>query len=456
MKNTEDPITIIGAGLVGSLLSIFLAKRGLKVQVLEKRSDPRLTLNQAGRSINLALSHRGLRALKEASEQLQQRVLSEAIPMYGREIHDETGQLSFQAYGVNNECIYSVSRARLNTCLIEEAIAHGVEFLFDRTIIDTDVVNKKITLQHTEKPYVLNTPVLIAADGAFSNVRKSLEKKGVCTSKLEQIEHGYKELDIYPEQGMLIAEQQALHVWPRGAYMFIALPNFDHSYTGTLFLPITGDALSFEKLSKPKAVLSFFETHFPDTLALLPDLPAQYAKNPTSFLCNVYTDRWHFDTWLLIGDAAHGIVPFYGQGMNAGFEDCRILNELLDTHKENWSVAFQAFQVARKINTDAIARLAMDNFIEMRDLVADEHFLIRKKIEAALCKAFPKEWKSLYSEVSFSDTPYAEALAIGKRNEERMNKIMTDPTIDVKRWEEEWRKIVFLVGSRQFKKSLLL
>ncbi len=436
MKNTKDSIiTIVGAGLVGSLLSIFLAKRGLKIQVLEKRSDPRLTLNQAGRSINLALSHRGLRALKEASEQLHQRILCEALPMHGRQVHDEKGQLSFQAYGVNNECIYSVSRARLNTCLIEEAVAHGVHFLFDRTIIDTDVENKQITVLHADEKNVLNTPVLIAADGAFSNVRKSLEQKGVCTSKLEQIEHGYKELDIYPEQGMLLAKQQALHVWPRGAYMFIALPNFDHSYTGTLFLPVTGEDVSFEKLSEPEAVRAFFETHFPDTLALLPDLAAQYAKNPTSFLCNVYTDRWHFDSWLLIGDAAHGIVPFYGQGMNAGFEDCRILNELLDTHQNNWSVAFQAFQEARKVNTDAIARLAMDNFIEMRDLVADEDFLIRKKIEAALCKAFPKEWKSLYSEVSFSDTPYAEALAIGKYNEERLNKIMADPAIDVKQWE---------------------
>jgi kynurenine 3-monooxygenase len=446
---THNQITIVGAGLVGSLLSIFLAKKGLSVQVIEKRKDPRQTQHQEGRSINLALSHRGLRALKEASADLHKTVLARSVPMYGRQMHDEAGKLSYQAYGSNQECIYSVSRAALNTCLIEEAEKHGVHFLFDHAIAHADVVHKQLHIRHAEQALTLNAPVLIAADGVFSVVRQAMEAHGVCKTQVERIGHGYKELDILPEQGQTIENQHALHIWPRGSYMFIALPNFDHSYTGTLFLPFEGETLSFKELQDPRDVREFFQLHFPDTLPLLPDLEKQYAQHPASFLGNVYTDRWSMDTWLLIGDAAHGIVPFYGQGMNAGFEDCRILNELLEAHHQHWSTAFQAFEAARKINTNAIARLAMDNFIEMRDLVADENFLLRKKIEAALSKALPEVWKSLYSEVTFSDTPYAEALAIGKRNDRIMQDVMNNANIDPKRWEEkeEWEKIVGLVVS---------
>lgn len=450
-KEGFSSITLVGGGLVGSLLSIFLAKRGFHVQVLEKRHDPRFSTKREGRSINLALSHRGLRALKQASPKLHETILLESIPMYGRQMHDEQGNLSYQAYGANQECIYSVSRARLNTCLIEEAEKLGVVFLFDHTIEYADVSNKQLRVQHAGETFLMDTPVLIAADGAFSKVRKCVEERGLCQTTMERIDHGYKELDISPEQGKSIAQKNALHIWPRGAYMFIALPNFDNSYTGTLFLPFTGTTSSFENLQRPEDVHSFFKTHFPDALPLLPDLNEQYSNNPASFLCNVYTDRWHFDTWLFIGDAAHGIVPFYGQGMNAGFEDCRILDELLNETEESWSITFKTFQSLRKENTDAIARLAMDNFIEMRDLVADEKFLLRKKIEAALTKALPDRWKSLYHEVSFSDTPYAEALAIGKRNDEVMNKLMTDDSINLRCWDEkkEWEKIMKVVRGQQ-------
>lgn len=443
-------ISIAGAGLVGSLMSIYLARKGYNVQVIEKRADPRTALKQEGRSINLALSHRGIRALREASEALCNAVLEQAIPMYGRQMHDEQGKLSFQAYGANGECIYAVSRARLNQTLINEAERLGVVFLFEHSITHADVKKKHVHVQHAGKTDLLDIPVLLAADGAFSAVRKAIEAQGLCTTHIERIDHGYKELDIYPEQGLLLDNKNALHIWPRGQYMFIALPNFDNSYTGTLFLPFSETKSSFDVLKKEKEVRAFFAQHFPDTLQLLPDLTKQFTKNPTSFLANIYTDQWAFDTWLLIGDAAHGIVPFYGQGMNAGFEDCRILNNLLSSNPLEWASVFESFQTQRKIDTDAIARLAMDNFIEMRDLVADEKFLLRSNIEKALAKALPDQWKYLYGEVSFSDTPYHKALQIGQRNASIMDSIMNNATIDFKRWEEkeEWEKIVEIVSSQ--------
>ncbi|MDB5256242.1 MAG: kynurenine 3-monooxygenase [Chitinophagaceae bacterium] len=437
MEDRRQTVFIAGAGLVGSLLSIFLAKKGFAVQVLEKRADPRQNLRNEGRSINLALSHRGLRALEAADAQLPERILAEAVPMYGRQMHDEQGHLSFQPYSSTKACIYSVSRSQLNNCLINAAEHQGVSFLFEHSIEETDFASKTILLSHQDKSFTIEATVLIAADGVFSKVRSSLEKQGLCHSRLEKIDHGYKELDIPAEKGSLLAPQTALHIWPRGEYMMIALPNFDKSYTGTLFLPFNDEDLSFQELHDEASVMRFFHAHFPDASVLFPDLAKQYFSNPTSFLANVFTDRWAFGEWLLIGDAAHGIVPFYGQGMNAGFEDCRLLDELLTQHHDHFEVAFQTLCDNRKKDTDAIARLAMDNFIEMRDLVADDHFLLQKKIEGALSKALPEQWKTLYSEVTFSDTPYSEALARGLKNQGIMNEIMSDPSLDLKRWEEK-------------------
>lgn len=446
MEDKKQTVVIAGAGLVGSLLSIFLIKRGYAVQVLDKRTDPRQTMRNEGRSINLALSHRGLRALEAADVQLPQQVLAEAVPMYGRQMHDEQGHLSFQPYSSTNECIYSVSRSRLNNCLIDTAERLGVSFLFEHSIEHADVASKTIQVHYKDELISLSAPVLFAADGAFSKVRASLEASGLCRSTLEKIDHGYKELDIPPDKGTLLAPQTALHIWPRGEYMLIALPNFDHSYTGTLFLPFrdTDKELSFEELDNESSIRRFFDRHFSDASALFTDLAKQYLNNPTSYLANVFTDRWAFGSWLLIGDAAHGIVPFYGQGMNAGFEDCRLLDELLTEHHNNFDLVFQTFSETRKKDTDAIARLAMDNFIEMRDLVADERFLLQKKIEGALTKALPNEWKTLYSEVTFSDTPYSEALARGRRNQLIMDEIMNDPSLDLRNWQEKevWDKIL--------------
>jgi kynurenine 3-monooxygenase len=445
----KQRVVIAGAGLVGSLLSVFLIKRGYEVKVLEKRSDPRKSMRSEGRSINLALSHRGLRALEAADAELPSRVLSEAVPMYGRQMHDEQGHLSFQPYSSTNECIYSVSRSGLNNCLINTAEQQGVSFLFEHSIAQTDFASKTIQVHHQGQLISISAPVLLAADGSFSKVRASLEVQGLCRSTLEKIDHGYKELDIPSDKGVLLEPQTALHIWPRGEYMLIALPNFDHSYTGTLFLPFndTNQELSFQELDNESSIHRFFDNHFSDASALFTDLAKQYLNNPTSYLANVFTDRWAFGSWLLIGDAAHGIVPFYGQGMNAGFEDCRLLDELLTQHNHNFEGAFHAFSTNRKKDTDAIARLAMDNFIEMRDLVADERFLLQKKIEGALTKALPTQWKTLYSEVTFSDTPYSEALARGKRNQLIMNEIMNDPALDLTNWQEKemWDRLLYKV-----------
>lgn len=440
----KQTVIVAGAGLVGSLLSIFLAKKGYEVKVLEKRADPRKTSRHEGRSINLALSHRGLRALKAADTELAALVLDQAVPMYGRQMHDEQGHLSFQPYSSNNDCIYSVSRLRLNTCLIDAAEQKGVVFLFEHAIEETDFASKTIHCTYQARPVSLSAPVLIAADGAFSKVRHSLETQGLCHSIIEKIEHGYKELDIPAEKGMLLSPQTALHIWPRGEYMFIALPNFDQSYTGTLFLPFNDQDLSFQELDNEQSVKAFFHAHFPDASALFTDLSKQYFANPTSHLANVFTDRWAFGKWLLIGDAAHGIVPFYGQGMNAGFEDCRLLDDLLSIHGDDFESAFQSLSSKRKKDTDAIARLAMDNFIEMRDLVADDRFLLQKKIEGALTKALPDQWKTLYSEVTFSDTPYSEALARGQRNQRIMDEILNDTALDLTRWDnkEVWQALL--------------
>lgn len=450
MTEKKQDVVIVGAGLVGSLLSIYLSKRGCTVQVLEKRTDPRTNLRSEGRSINLALSHRGLRALEAADADLPKRVLSEAVAMYGRQMHDEQGHLSFQPYSANKDCIYSVSRLRLNNCLMDAAEENGVSFLFDQAIEEVDFASKTIHLTHQGKSIALSAPVLIAADGAFSKVRSSLEKQGLCSTTLEKIEHGYKELDIPADKGKLLDPQTALHIWPRGEYMLIALPNFDQSYTGTLFLPFNDQDLSFQELDDEKSIHEFFEIHFADASALFPDLAKQYFAHPTSYLANVFADRWAFGEWLLIGDAAHGIVPFYGQGMNAGFEDCRLLDELLTQYSTNFELAFAALASTRKKDTDAIARLAMDNFIEMRDLVADDRFLLQKKIEGALTKALPDQWKTLYSEVTFSDTPYSEALARGQRNQRIMDELMNDTSLAIERWQEQdiWLKILDRVKNR--------
>lgn len=426
-------IGIMGGGLVGCLLSIYLVKRGYRVAVYERRDDLRKKYSDEGRSINLALSTRGIRSLAEVG--IFDRIEQIAIPMHGRMMHDRTGNLSFLPYGSSGQYINSISRSGLNEILMDHAERLGVRFHFRHRCVAVDLQNTSATFQIDERQSSTHTFDLIAgADGAFSAVRAAMQITDRFNYAQHYLEHGYKELEIPALDGRAVLDKHALHIWPRESYMMIALPNPDETFTCTLFFPFEGDP-SFSSLSDASHVLRFFEEAFPDAVAKMPTLKEDYFRNPTSSLVTIQCFPWSRNNTFLIGDAAHGIVPFYGQGMNAGFEDCRILNEILDQYEDNWPRAWDKFQLLRKEDSDAIAQLAVDNFIEMRDHVADPVFLLRKKIEARLHTLFPDKWIPLYSMVTFNDNiRYSEAYRTGKKQEQIMNEVMKEPGI-ASQWE---------------------
>jgi kynurenine 3-monooxygenase len=436
--NTSKHIAIAGAGLVGSLLSIYLKKRGYTVSVFERRSDMRSSDYVGGRSINLALSNRGIRALEEVG--LAEELKRIAIPMHGRMMHDIQGNLSYQAYGKEGQYINSISRSALNIALMNEAEACGVQFFFEQKIEKTDLQKTTLTIEDkhktlTEKKFDL----IIGADGAFSAIRDAFRISDRFNYQQFYIEHGYKELSIPAgANGNFQLEKNALHIWPRESFMLIALPNPDGTFTLTLFFPFEGNP-SFSSLDSAQAIKDFMEKTFPDAVALMPDCLHEFTHNPTSSLVTVKCYPWVKNKTLLLGDAAHAIVPFYGQGMNAGFEDCRVLNSLLDQHKDNWDKVMPEFQQTRKPDGDAIAQLALDNFIEMRDLVGDKEFLLRKKIEAKLHQLFPTQWIPQYSMVTFYENiRYSDAYAIGQKQKKIMDDVMAQPNI-----EQTWESLNF-------------
>jgi kynurenine 3-monooxygenase len=431
-------IAIAGAGLVGSLLSIYLIRRGYKVTVYERRPDMRKQTIDTGRSINLALSNRGIRALEKIG--LAEELKKTAIPMHGRMMHDREGKLSFLPYGEQGQYINSVSRGGLNKVLMTTAEHQGVEFLFDQRIENVDLVNTTLIINDQR---ITNNDLIIGADGAFSAVRHSMQFTDRFDFSQDYIDHGYKELHIPAgSNGAFQLEKNALHIWPRESFMMIALPNPDGSFTCTLFFPFEGFP-SFSSLKTDSDIKQFLINTFPDAVALIPDVLHDFHSNPTSSLVTMKCFPWVKGKTFLIGDAAHAIVPFYGQGMNAGFEDCYVLNQLLDHHKDDWDKVLPEFQATRKSNTDAIAQLALDNFIEMRDLVADADFLLRKKIEAKLHALYPNQWIPLYSMVTFhEDIPYARAYVTGQKQKRIMDEVMQTPSIE-KKWENlDFKKIV--------------
>ena len=416
----EEKILILGGGLVGSLLAIFLVKRGFRVDVFEKRADPRGVDRYGGRSINLALSDRGILALEQAG--VKEALYDTLIPMKGRSIHNLDGKISFQPYGKAGQAINSVSRGLLNEVLITEAEKAGVTYFFEQKCTDVDVGNNTATFSHAKGSSTIQADLVVGADGAFSVLRNALQRTDRFNYSQQYIPHGYKELNIPAGPGGFQLEPNALHIWPRGQFMLIALPNTDKSFTCTLFLPFEGEH-SFASLTDEQHVLQFFSGLFPDTIPLIPNLTEQFFSNPASSLVTVQCFPWYKNRCFLIGDASHAIVPFYGQGMNAGFEDCRIFDELLDLYYPDWEAVLNAFQRRRKSDTDAIAQLALENFVEMRDRVADEGFLWQKKLEALLHRNYPDKWVPLYTMVTFSHMPYQRALALGKKQEMIMQKI---------------------------------
>ena len=424
---TPDRLTVTGAGLVGSLLALYLAQRGHAVDVYERRPDPRRAGAAAGRSINLALSDRGWRALEGVG--IADAVREVAIPMHGRVMHDAHGQLSYQPYGQPGQSIYSVSRAGLNRRLLELAEAQpSVRVFFGQQCLDVNLRQRELHLRDSETGQEQHVAFrrLFGTDGAFSAVRAAMQKTDRFDYSQRYLEYGYKELTIAPTaEGDWAMEKHALHIWPRGSYMMIALPNLDGSFTCTLFFPYEG-AESFAALQTPEEVTAFFGRVFPDALPLMPELTDDFFHNPTASLVTIKCFPWSFDDdVVLLGDAAHAITPFYGQGMNAGFEDCRVLNELMERHGDNWELVFREFQQLRKPNADAIADLAVYNFVEMRDRVADPRFLLQKKIEGKISTQFPGQWTSLYSQVTFSpDVAYADAWTNGLRQDAIMGRLM--------------------------------
>jgi kynurenine 3-monooxygenase len=437
MADSGKKIVIAGAGLVGSLLSIYLKKKNYNVTIYERRADMRREEVEAGRSINLALSDRGIKALKEVG--IADDVLRIAIPMHGRHIHNIDGSHAFQPYGKQGQYINSVSRRELNCKLMDLAEAHGVRIFFNHRCTNVSWKNNEVIFEDRKKTAAVEFDMLFGTDGAYSSVRLAhMLNHDKFNYQQYYIDCGYKELSIPAgENGSFLLEKNALHIWPRKEYMLIALPNTDGSFTGTLFFPFEGE-LSFSKLKTEQAVKDFFNATFPDVVKLVPDVVKQFFSNPISSLVTVKCFPWiREDKFCLLGDAAHAIVPFFGQGMNAGFEDCSVLNELLEAHGDNWRKILGEFQSLRKPDTDAIADLAIGNFTEMRAKTADPKFLLQKKIEAKLHAHHPDKWIPAYSQVTFSpDIRYSEALKNSERQEKIMQKIMQEPGIENK-WDSE-------------------
>ncbi|MGK0295829.1 MAG: kynurenine 3-monooxygenase [Ulvibacter sp.] len=432
---TPKRIAVVGSGLVGSLLAIYLRKAGHTVHIYDRSPDIR-QIQFSGRSINLAMSNRGWKALDGVG--VGDAVREIAIPMEKRAIH-LVDKLNFQNYGQEGEAIYSISRGILNRKMINLAEEAGAEFFFNQKIWDVTLKDATLHMGESErgaweeKKY----DIVFGADGAFSRIRHRMQRQSMFNYSQEFLNMGYKELNIpaNPDSTHKL-DKNSFHIWPRGDYMLIALPNLDGSFTCTLFMPFDGEN-SFDLLKDRKEVEAFFEKNFPDSIDVIPKLAEDFFNNPTSALVTMKCYPWTYnDKVALIGDSCHAIVPFYGQGMNAGFEDISILYEMIEKYGDDWEMIFSEYQNSRKPNADAIAELSYRNFMEMSSKTADDRFLLQKKIEKWFSDKHPDKWIPLYSRVTFSDRPYTEALAIGDLQNAIMEEVLKLENIESV-WESE-------------------
>lgn len=420
----KEEITIVGGGLAGSLLSIYMAKRGFNVNLFERRPDMRKANIYQGKSINLALSTRGLYALEKIG--LDKEILSDAIPMRGRMMHSKTGELSYHPYGKDGQAINSVSRGRLNQKLIELADEYeNISLHFNTRCVDVDWDKSTATFELEDGSHkTVASTRIFGTDGAFAATRGKLQTSDRFNYSQQYLHVGYKELAIPAgENGTFLMEKNALHIWPRGSFMMIALPNPAGDFTCTLFLPFE----IFERIKNDADIQKFFSEEFPDAQKMMPTLLHDFKHNPVGNLVTVRCYPWvKEDKIALFGDAAHAVVPFYGQGMNCSFEDVTVFDNMISTYGTDWKKVFEEYQKERKPNADAIADLAIQNYYEMADKVGDKHFLHKKHIEHELTELYPDKFKSQYELTTFSLSGYKYALEQGKKNDLLLEKIIAD------------------------------
>jgi kynurenine 3-monooxygenase len=438
-----ETILVVGGGLVGSLLSIYLTRQGHRVHLFDRYPDFRITRASLGKSINLTLCERGFAALDRVGAGDLVRTIS--VPCYGRVVHAADGSVEHQPYGNRREAIYSVSRNNLNRVLLTLALEQpSLICHFEHKCLEVFLDQPAVTFKDLRSGELSHWrgDRLFGADGAHSAVRQSMQRAQRFNLVQECLDQGYKELDVPPAKEGWALEGNAIHIWPRGDYMLIGFPNLDRSFTLALHMPFKGEP-SFASIRTPEDVLRLFERSFPDALPLLPNLAGDFLGRPEASMVTIRCSPWTYrDKVLLVGDAAHAIVPSYGQGANAGFEDCSVLADCLAACDGDWSAAFASFEAARKPNAEAIADLALEHFHELRDLVGDPGFLLRKKVERRINELFPERYMPLYSLVSFTNTTYVEALRQDRAQRHLIDRVLALPGIAERLDGEEIREAI--------------
>ena len=450
-------ITIVGAGLSGTLMAILLAKRGYMIEIIERNNDPRLGLKKTGKSINLTLCKRGIKVLEKAG--LKSEIQKWWVPAYGRHIHLSENQTETQPYGNHNEALYSVSREKLNFLLLTAALKFTtVSILFNKKCIGYDLDDSKIYVinENNSKEEIL-FDTLIAADGVHSAIRVQMQRQVGFNYSQFYSNHINKELTIPADKALENnLKKNHIHIWPRSEYMIIAFPNQDESFTCTLQLPVDNNEISFSKIKTEMDLYSKFNKLFPGVTALMPNLTEDFFQNPEIPMLTIRCSPWNVSNKvLLIGDAAHGVWPSYGQGANAGFEDCAELDECISRHPLDFQTAFVEFFMKRKENVDAIADLSENHFKEIRHLVADPNFLLRKKIERQINLLFPSEYFSTYSRVAFTTMPYKQAVSLEKHYNQMVSQLLTFPEIKLQPDSTQSKNLIYQTMN-QFQQGVLV